>query len=210
MPQQCTVSNIQVSGSTYIYFDLKPKSNGDIDVGLYTENTCAVEYTGSETTAQAVLTAYNGYDVALAQNLKAINSALDTFKVCTPCRTFNLDAKTVAPTDDANAQGVDPNSLDFVCTDAAGDTGVNQCMLFATTTQISSATTSDISMASQQGSITRTFVSSEGKQTWWEAWGFFFVSLMVFLVGLICFCAVAVKRKRVSSSSKNEPLMSRQ
>jgi hypothetical protein len=214
LPQQCTQT--QLSDGTDIYFDLKPLQNGGIDVALYTNAKCSMEYSGTET-AQSVLTTYYGYDVALEENMKNINSALDAFKACTPCRTFDLSYTPPAETDDGAQQAAeavnDVNNLNFVCTDDAGNAGVNQCAMIAQNSDISSATTSEIRLASQQGTISRLYASAEGKESWWEAWGFFFMSLLVFLMGLICFCSIAVKRKRVStalSNNRNEPLLARQ
>lgn len=209
LPQECTQS-ATMDGSSYIYFDLKPKSNGDIDVGLYTDAKCFVEYTGTAATAQDVLTTHYGYDVALQTNLAYINTALDAFKVCTPCRTFDL-AYVAAEGENAEDDGSDPNNLKFVCVDDAGYSGTNQCMMFAKNTDISAAPISEVAMASHQGTITSAYASAENRETWWQAWGFFLMSVMVFLLGLFAFCSVAVKRKRVSSSStKSEPLMAKQ
>jgi hypothetical protein len=205
-------------GST-IYFDLQPKQNGAVDVALYSDYKCSMLYSGS-TTTQTVLTSYYGYDVSLEENMKNINSALDTFKVCTPCRTFDLTntpeaaaaAADAAAGDAENgaAQAAEYVNTGFVCNDDAGNSGVNQCAMFAKNSDISSATMSEIGMASRQGSISRLYASAEGRESWWQAWGFFFMSCLVFLIGMICFCSIAVKRKRVSSASRNEPLLARQ
>lgn len=172
-------------------------------------------YSGSAS-VESVLTTYYGYDVALEENMSNINSALDTFKVCTPCRTFDL---TNTPEAAAAAQEVEGEEgaveeaeyvAGFVCNDDAGNAGVNQCAMFAQNSEISSATMSEIGTASRQGSITRLYASAEGRESWWQAWGFFFMSCLVFVIGMICFCSIAVKRKRISSNNKNEPLLARQ
>lgn len=216
LPQQCTQSKT-MDGSAYLYFDLKPKSNGDVDVGLYTEATCFTEYTGA-ITAQDTLTEYYGYDVALADSLTNINSALDAFKVCSPCRTFDLAyaAAAVEAAEGEEAQeegqdnGSDPNNLNYICVDDAGNSGVNQCMMFAKNSEISSASIRDVYLANGQGTITSSFAAMENRESWWQGWGFFLMSLITFLLGLLCFCSVAVKRKRVSSASKNEALLAKQ
>ena len=213
LPQQCTQT--QLSDGNYIYFDLKPKKYGAVDVGLYTNAKCSLEYSGSET-PQSVLTTYYGFDVGLEENMKNINAALDTFKICTPCRTFDLSYTPAAVEEGAEEQAEavdDVNDMNFICTDDAGNAGVNQCAMMAKNSDISAATMSEIRLASQQGSISRLYASAEGKESWWEAWGFFFMSVLVFLMGLLCFCSIAVKRKRVSSSlsnNRNEPLLARQ
>jgi hypothetical protein len=211
LPQQCTQT--QLEDGTAIYFDLKPLPYGAVDVALYTDAKCSMEYSG-ESTPQAVLTTFYGYDVGLTENMKYINSALDTFKVCTPCRTFDLSYVPEVATDDAaKAQGAavnDVNYLNFICTDSAGNAGVNQCAMIAKNSAIGPAAVSEIALASQQGSITRLYASAEMKQSWWGAWGFLFMSCLTFLIGMICFCSVAVKRKRVSSNNRSEPLLGRQ
>jgi hypothetical protein len=213
LPQQCTQT--QLDDGTAIYFDLQPKKYGAVDVALYTDARCSMLYSGSAD-AQTVLTAYYGYDVSLDENMKNINSALETFKVCTPCRTFDLTnvpdtVAEVAEGEDGAVEEAEVVNDAFVCNDDAGNAGVNQCAMFAQNSQISTASMSEISTASSQGSITRLYASAEGKESWWEAWGFFFMSCLTFLVGIICFCSIAVKRKRVASgNNKNEPLLARQ
>jgi hypothetical protein len=216
LPQQCTQS-ATMDGSNYLYFDLKPTSNGGIDVGLYTDAQCSIEYTGTAATAQSVLTTNAGYDVALKENLAYINKALDTFKVCTPCRTFDLSYKAEAAAEDANGEqqdaaddGSDPNNQNYVCVDDAGNNGINQCYIFAKKSEIYPASAREVSLAHGQGTITSSFAAMDNRETWWQSWGFFLMSLLTFSIGLCCFCSVAVKRKRISSSSKNEALLAKQ
>ena len=220
LPQQCTETEVVVHGSdgsaSYVKFDLKPTSGGGVDIGLYTDYKCSQEYTGTEVTRDGVLESYYGYDVEAEETLQNLNEALDAFKVCTPCRTFDLsyDASQNAA-DGENDEGDgnqedgndnnDPNNANYVCVDAAGYEGTNQCMMFAQNSQ--KASFRDISIASQQRTITRTYATVDVNESWWQAWGFFLMSLLVFILGLVCFCSIAVKRKRVSSSGKNEPLI---
>ena len=196
--------------ATYAKFDLKPTSGGGVGIGLYTDFKCSQEYKGSEVTVDEVLESYVGYDVEAEQTMEYVNQALDAFKVCTPCRTYDLNYNPAQnANDDEDNDGddddADPNNANFVCVDSAGYEGTNQCMMFAQNSQ--KATFQDVSLASQQGTITRTNASVDVKESWWEAWGFFFISLLVFLLGIVCFCMNAVKRKRVSSTDKNEPLI---
>lgn len=210
LPQECTQTEFVTSNGQYLYFDLKPRRNGGVDVGLYTDNICSMEYLGSETTVDALLGDYYGYEVASEETLDSLNNALDDFKVCTPCRTFDFNSYYQAEEDeedgDGEGEGNDPNANDFVCQDDAGYDGANQCMMFAQNTR--KASFRDVSKASQQGTITRTYDATDSTQSWWEAWGFLLISILVFLIGLVLFCSVAVKRKRVSSSSRTEPLIS--
>jgi hypothetical protein len=216
LPQECTQTEIVVhnaqGSATYVKYDLKPKQGGGIDIGLYTDYKCSEEYTGSEITVADALTTHYGYDVEYDTTMGYINEALNAFKVCTPCRTFDL---AYSPSQNQNEEndgdeeneedGGDPNNAFFVCQDSAGYEGVNQCKMFAQNAQI--APFRAISSASQQGTILRTYASVDTSETWWQAWGFFMISLLVFVLGMVCFCTNAVKRKRISSSERNQPLL---
>jgi hypothetical protein len=74
-------------GDDYLYIDLKPTYNGNMTYALYTDYVCSVEYDG------------NGYNVdSIAANmgllygtyLETWNNAMEVFKVCQPCRAYNL------------------------------------------------------------------------------------------------------------------------
>lgn len=109
------------------------------------------------------------------------------------------------------------NEYKFVCNDAAGYAGVNMCSMFASTTTIEKASFQDVTHASGQTTILLTNSSADLVPTWWEEWGFFLISALVFVLGVLCFCAVAVKRKRsqpppsrwksMTSSDKGQPLI---
>lgn len=216
LPQECTQTEIvvhNVQGSaTYVRFDLKPMARGGIDIGLYTDNKCSQEYMGSEVTVEDVLKSHYGYDIEYSTTIEYVNEALDAFKVCTPCRTFDLSYDSAQnqnaeqEEEEGNEEdGGDPNNDNFVCQDNAGYKGINQCKVFAQNSK--TASFRYVSAASQQGTILKTYASVDTSETWWQAWGFFMISLIVFVLGMVCFCLNAVKRKRVSSSDKNQPLL---
>jgi hypothetical protein len=183
LPQGCTLSTTALSDGSYLYYDFKPTTGGGVEVALYADESCSVEYSGSEYNIAAVLNAQYGYDVNYEQDLASLNTALDAFKVCTPCRTYKLSSMTSSNADansngddanqNGNADNGDPNNLNFVCEDDAGDAGINQCMAFAQNTEIYKASFSELAAASQQRTITRTYGAAELSQTWWQAWGFF-------------------------------------
>ena len=50
-PQGCTQS---VVGNTTLYYDLKPSMYGEMEIGLYKDDTCTVELKGSLTTEKAM------------------------------------------------------------------------------------------------------------------------------------------------------------
>jgi hypothetical protein len=83
-----------------LYFDLQPRVGGNVTVGLYTDNRCSEQYTGDEVTTETVLNSYYGYDVDAAVGIEQWNTALDDFKVCQPCRTYDLSYKPVYNKDD--------------------------------------------------------------------------------------------------------------
>lgn len=215
LPQECTQTETIVHGthgsSTYVKFDMKPTRGGGIDIGLYTDYKCSEEYVGSEVTVDEVLNNYYGFDVEAESTLKSLNEALDAFKVCSPCRTFDLSYVpgqygNGEEDDEGNDEDdEDPNNANFICNDGAGYAGVNQCKMFAQNSQ--KASFREVALASQQGTILRSYASVDATESWWQSWGFFLMSVLVFVLGMVCFCSNAVKRKRISGSDKNEPLI---
>jgi hypothetical protein len=171
-----------------------------------------------------MISAKYGQDVDVSAQLQQINNALDTFKVCQPCRTYDLSAGAAvvaaAAEGDEEADGqdqqaanndADPNYNDFMCTDAAGNAGINMCEAIAKNSEIAAASLTDVYLASSTGTIQRTFGTTDAYATWWENWGFLLSSYLTFTIGVLCFCCVAVKRKRVdfSSGGNREPLVNR-
>lgn len=229
LPQECTQTEIKVHNQegrpAYVYFDLKPTKDAGVDIGLYTDAKCSMEYLGEETTVNAVIAAYTGESVDVSTTVERLNQALTPFKVCSPCRTFDLGSGSSAQNDNNGGDGdgdeegnddennnndadnSDPNNQNFVCNDAAGNAGTNMCMDFAQNTEIYHATEADVFTASQTGTIRRTWSAADAVESWWDAWGFFLIGCLVFVLGMICFCSVAVKRKRVGSGSRTQPLI---
>jgi hypothetical protein len=237
LPQACTMTEVAV-GNSYLYFDLKPTRGGELDIGLYTEETCTTEYVGTDHTPSSVLSEYTGESIDVESSMSKWNEALAPFKVCQPCRTYdfgyvpsaNEDRRLEEEADDNDDQNAneeeqeenanddggndnnddeeDPNHQYFICEDDDGNAGINQCAQFAQNTDIHKASFRDLNLASRQGTIVRTFTSSDSTESWWSAWGFLLISCLVFVLGLLAFCSVAVKRKKKISSTRNEPLLS--
>ena len=94
------------------------------------------------------------------------------------------------------------------CKDAQGKYGVNQCAYFAQNTNMAPATWKDLRLATLQGTIAPVHVTprvtSTPLQSWWRAWGFFTVSLITFLIGLILFCSCVKVKKRYGSDSSDD------
>jgi hypothetical protein len=199
LPAGCIESKtlIEEGSASYLYFNLQPKYGGNFDVGLYTDSSCIVPYTyptGGDTsiTVSSVLNTYYGYEIDTSNSISTMNSLLDDFKVCQPCRTYDVTNNV----DDGNGNW-------FVCNDSAGYAGVNMCNMFATTTTIEKASFRDVSTASSQTTIVRTYSATDVTETWWQRWGFLLLSALVFVFGLLCFVSVAVKRKRSNTMLNN-------
>jgi hypothetical protein len=96
------------------------------------------------------------------------NTAMEVYKVCQPCRTYDLSASFTNyddyyggdddgdgsywgnPDDDGYS---DPNEGYFWCADDADYTNVNQCMKFRTHADLEVATWEDLVTATNQGGI---------------------------------------------------------
>ena len=145
-PKKCTRYKHQKDGS-YVYYDALPTASGNLDVALYTDDSCTVPYEGNDVTAYDAF----GRD---SRDIKSWNAAMDAFKICQPCVSY--DTHTLSHTskngnkknaynangdrygdnyaqqeqDDAaadDAEGDDP----FVCRDnLENDEPINQCEAF--------------------------------------------------------------------------------
>ena len=222
-PQGCTQSATTTEAGGSLYYDIQPTSGGHMSIGLYTDNRCSIAYHG-DITAEDVLYK-DGTNVGdFDQFMEAWNAGLDHFRVCQPCMSYDLtnsymEAQNNNGDDAAEENGgqeEDDGSTNegyFVCQDNAGYNSVNQCMMFATQTNIERASISEINIASQQGTIARVNVAGVSHNSrfedWWAAWGFFTLSMLVFVVGLVCFCMARSRRSRRQVDSNKEPLMGR-
>ncbi|KAL7560767.1 hypothetical protein ACA910_005335 [Epithemia clementina (nom. ined.)] len=103
-PSGCTNSGV-TDGKNTLYFDVKPKDNADLTIGLYTDARCSVDYQGQEETAD-VLAAYSGYGNNNGNSMTVgdlyyymdyWNSAMASFKQCQPCKSYDLSAEYEEP-----------------------------------------------------------------------------------------------------------------
>jgi len=160
-PEGCTQASTKSENGDYLYYDLKPKSKGRIDVGIYTDSKCSEDYEGDYTTKQ-VLSSDGSGAYYLESSIYNWSRAFDVFRICQPCKTYDLSYipkganETGVTYDDdyftyaqQNMEG-DP----FDCFDDADYTNVNQCMKFASKTEMHFATFDDMILASMQGTIT--------------------------------------------------------
>ena len=202
-PRECTAAPSSAEDGTPLYYEMKPVADGNMTIGLYTDQRCAVEYQG-ELAVDEVLGNLaiqvggdgnnnqnndNDYEnwnagLILGQYAEAWNEAMSIYKVCQPCRAYNLQMNYVS---NGNRQLEDnnygPNNGYFQCYDPAGYTGtlgyiiflrgsfsscsltpflflcsidVNQCMKFRTKTSMEPASFQEVVTASQQGSLLQT------------------------------------------------------
>jgi hypothetical protein len=82
---QTTVMNDY--GSDYLYIDLKPTYNGNMTYALYGDNYCEKEYDGMSVSVETVAASMG---LLYGKYLRQWNDALEVYKVCQPCRAYNL------------------------------------------------------------------------------------------------------------------------
>lgn len=202
-PDECT-STGQTDGSDTIYMDLKPGVNGTMGLGLYTDSSCTIEYTGNSVSINNAVDDFEDEDSgsSLDQFLEKWNEGFGLFHYCHPCRSYSLPS--------GNQQGGDNHDGElFACNDAAGYNSVNQCMKFKTKTDPETAGYKDVALASLQASIVASN-SADVHQTIWGKWGQLIISMIVFVIGVAAYLwserhsrAVASRKSSVS----RQPLM---
>ena len=186
LPQGCTATGTNADGKP-LYLDLKPKTGGGIDIGVYTDDLCSVEYTGNIGTKKIWNTYvsnqananYNNDDDAVEdyvpityKELSYVNKALDSLNTCQPCRSCNE---------------------------------ANQCSVFAQN-GMTKASYADVALARQQGAIQRTFVGERG---FWARNGFLLMGILTFLIGVILFVFVTASSPTRRVRIDSQPLMGR-
>ena len=143
-------------GSNYLYIDMKPTWNGNMTYGLYTDQYCKTEYEGLDVDVDKVA---KNMGLLYGNSLNTWNDALEIYKVCQPCRAYNLQNNFDAGYDGGRRLDGDYSYYDdvnegyFQCRDDAGYTNVNQCMKFRTHAELEVATWEDLVTATNQGGI---------------------------------------------------------
>ena len=135
-PQGCTSTNAysELDDSQLLYYDIKPTADANMTLGLYTDSACSVEYMGNQTVDE-LLQQNNQHEgghrrdlkgggLMLGENLQTWNDALSVYKVCQPCRAYNLYADQG---EQRHRELNNDNANDgyFECNDIAGYTGAN-------------------------------------------------------------------------------------
>jgi len=211
-PEGCTQTDYSANGS-YIYTDIKPVVGGKMTLGMYTDASCTQPYTGSKVKPQDVVDNYYGSSVS--SHIQAWNEAFGVFLQCQPCKAYTLSSQSSRGYDDDGADDEDGerdnddnvNGGYFQCNDDAGYTNVNQCMKFQSQTDMEVASYPDVTLASRQGTISRTY-AADVWPTFFGEWGFLLLSVLVFVLGCVSFGYSARPPRIVRSNGANQPLMS--
>lgn len=76
-------------GDYGLYIDLKPTFNGNMTYSLYTDYVCSIEYEGYDYNVESVAA---NMGLLYGSYMEAWNDAMEPFKVCQPCRAYNLQS----------------------------------------------------------------------------------------------------------------------
>jgi hypothetical protein len=156
-PCTCSSTGQKDEDGNLLYYDTKPMPEGRIGLGLYTDTRCKYDYMGEMDIMQVLESGGGdknkyGSVSALTKGLEAWNSAFDAFKVCQPCKAYNLGYNSDLK--EGGRQGGDDDAgYSFDCYDDADYVNVNQCMKFKTKTEMIAADFRDLMMAHEQGHI---------------------------------------------------------
>jgi hypothetical protein len=151
-PTGCVSTGVQIKNpysngyGNYLYIDLRPTWNGNMTYGLYSDEICKTEYDLPDRNVDSVT---KNLGLLYGSSLQKWNDGLEAFKVCQPCKAYNIKNTYASSTGD----GSDPNDGYFQCDDDAGYTNVNQCMKFRTHAQLEVCTWEDLVTATNQGGI---------------------------------------------------------
>lgn len=74
-------------GDSGLYIDLKPTFNGNMTYALYEDYICSTEYEGNEYNVESVAA---NMGLLYGYYMEQWNNAMEVFKVCQPCRAYNL------------------------------------------------------------------------------------------------------------------------
>jgi hypothetical protein len=151
---------IYVNGKL-LYYNTKPLPGGDMTYGVYTDYECSVE---SKVKWSGVLASYadngnNANNFPSMEDIDRWNDLLSEYKICQPCRAYNkvqIDSperygdEDFEDGDDGEG-GKDP--WGYNCYDDAGYQNCHQCYKFASHTRMEEASSEDLELATQQGTI---------------------------------------------------------
>ena len=159
LPSGCTqIGDMTYGSESNYYIAIKPLSEGDVTLGVYTDSSCLQESEYS----------FEDYQNAYASSLTATGSSdafdtwnanMDYYKVCQPCRAYNRQEMYQSGygsyrslTEKNDGQGGNEKN-NFNCYDDAHYQNCNQCYKFETHSDMAKASSSDLKAASDQGTI---------------------------------------------------------
>ena len=164
----CTQLNMDVDRhGNYLYYDTKPLPGGDMTYGVYTDSSCTEE---SSLAWSDVISEYNIYDyggsMPSMESMERWNALLSDYKICQPCRAYNRiqdsssnnywEGQSDASWEDYEEGDDGEGGKDkwgFNCYDDAGYQNCNQCYKFQTQTNMEQASSSDLEIATEQGTM---------------------------------------------------------
>jgi hypothetical protein len=113
-PCYCTSTGQTDEDGNVLYYDTKPMPEARIGLGLYTDSRCKYDYMGGLDVATVLKSSRDGEDVSeLEQNLQTWNDAFDVYKICQPCKAYDLGYNS---NNQGNRQGdKDENGNAFDC-----------------------------------------------------------------------------------------------
>ena len=158
-PQGCVETGVQNDWGDYLYIDLKPAPSGNMALGLYLDDACKEEYIGGYTLVDNIAASLG---LIYGNDLDSWNKALEVYKVCQPCRAYNLNDNEGGNAyyyDNEGCYQEDVNGGYFQCEDDAGYTNVNQCMKFRTHAELEAASWEDLVTATNQGGLLQLNIS---------------------------------------------------
>jgi hypothetical protein len=150
-PCGCSSTDQYGEDGKLLYYDAKPMSEGRLGLGLYKDSRCRYDYTGSIKIAEAL------QNIDLASQLQfwesAWNDAFDVYKVCQPCRVYNLGYNEDLNEGEGDRTGGDEaEGYSFNCYDET-NIKLNQCTKFKTNTKMLVADFHDLMLAHEQRSV---------------------------------------------------------
>jgi len=217
-----------------LYLGTQPGGEGNMTYGIYADEYCTQV---SETTSfsEYVVMYYYDYYGGTEEGEEAAstwesrfdtwNTNLNSFKVCQPCRAYDLGKYSSNNNNNGRERGRslkeendgagDNEQWGYDCNDAAGYLNCNQCYKFETHTDMEPAYKDDLKRASKQGTILRIKVNGkfygEGgfhaydKGDVWQEPIFIAFSVSLLLVGFF-YLIFAYLFKRRQSKMLREPL----
>lgn len=157
-PCDCTATEQNDESGQPLYYDARPLPEGRLGLGLYTDSRCMYDYTG-EMEITDVLQSVGGDIANLEKTLTQWNEAFDVFKVCQPCKAYDLGYNPDLNGDREGGDADEDGGSAFDCYDDANYVNVNQCMKFKTKTEMLAADFRDLMLAHEQGNIVEFEVS---------------------------------------------------